>query len=807
MIQEPFREKLARQIALEDESRALGASRYRARRPLPWRNEPSSTDEEGDLPPGRQLLRLAIHPTADAIRSFCDIVNHGGGARTPEAALVLSSVGAEEAAYLTGRVILSAAAEGKKLTATAIAVADAIIEHAQMERLRRARSDVFKGVLRAQAHGVRSAKMKRKIQNVMHEHGVDQTHPLAMRIRTGVKAIELFCDATGLFAIDSQGQHTKYVRPTEAVHRWLEQQHARCELLEPISLPMIVRPRRWSSPFKGGYITKQPGNRLVKQANAAYHDQLRDQVMHGVYDAVNAIQETAWKINAPVLAIMREIWDGGGVLGDLPARNPHPIPPRPADYDINEAAASRWKREAADLHDLNSKNVSKRLALSQRLWVAQKFSAEPEIYFPHSVDFRGRVYPLATGGPHPQGDDVAKSLLTFAHGEPITHDGARWLAIHLAGLFGIDKVPFDERVQWVADNQAAILDSANDPLDGQRFWATADSPFMALAACLEWAGYVREGETYISHLPVNLDGSNSGLQHFSAMLRDPIGAKAVNLTPGDRPQDIYSDVAKEVQAKVNDSYDPDASPWKGGKVTRKITKRPVMTFCYSATKYGYCDQILQTLREIDGEGQPHLDADNYVAARYMASEIWDGVQSTVVAAAEAMAWLRSVASIMTKAGVPIQWTAPTGFPVLQTYKSRKANLIRVVYKGQRIRLQVKNDLPKLDSKRQANGISPNLIHSMDASHLMGVANRCYDSGIHSLAVVHDSFGVHAARVGELQDILRNTFADLYATNWLEVFREEFVAQLPPEWAEKIPPVPALGTFDIETVRQSSYLFA
>lgn len=98
MIQETFREKLARQIALEDESRALGASRYRARRPLPWRNEPSSTDEEGDLPPGRQLLRLAIHPTAEAIRSFCDVVNHGGGARTPEAALVLSSVGPEEAA-------------------------------------------------------------------------------------------------------------------------------------------------------------------------------------------------------------------------------------------------------------------------------------------------------------------------------------------------------------------------------------------------------------------------------------------------------------------------------------------------------------------------------------------------------------------------------------------------------------------------------------------------------------------------------------------------------------------------------------
>src|SRR5690606_12906485 len=105
-----------------------------------------------------------------------------------------------------------------------------------------------------------------------------------------------------------------------------------------------------------------------------------------------------------------------GVLGDLPAREPAPVPPRPDDYADNEEAASRWKREAADVHDFNAKSVSQRLAISQRLWVAQKFAAEEAIYFPHSLDFRGRIYPLATGGPHPQGDGVAKSLLEFAEG-------------------------------------------------------------------------------------------------------------------------------------------------------------------------------------------------------------------------------------------------------------------------------------------------------------------------------------------------------------------------------------------------------
>ncbi|WP_242076570.1 DNA-directed RNA polymerase [Brevundimonas diminuta] len=805
MKSETFRDRLQRQIALEQESRALGAERYRSSRPMPWRNDPSAADEEADLPPGRQLLRLALKPTADAIREFTDRVNHGGGARTPESSHILNELGAEEAAYLIGRVVLSATVEQKKLTATAIAVADALIEHIQMARLTKVNRHAAKGVLRNQQTGVRSSKKRRAIQHIFERLGVDRTFPLATRIRTGVKAIELFCDATGLFVIESRGLQTKYVRPTEAVHQWLEQQHARCELLEPINLPMIMPPRRWTSPFKGGYVTRTPGTRLVKQSNAAYHEDLRHQMMNAVYDAVNSIQETAWRINTPILNIIREIWDGGGVLGGLPAREPETLPGRPDDYDINEEAKKRWKRDAADVHDRNSKLVSARLAMSQRLWVGAKFASEEAIYFPHSLDFRGRVYPLATGGPHPQGDDVAKALLTFAEGHPITDAGAHWLAVHLAGLFGHDKISFEERVDWVFANEAAILDSAADPLDGQRFWATADSPFMALAACMEWAGYVREGADFISHLPVALDGSNSGLQHFSALLRDPIGAAAVNLEPSDRPRDIYADVAALVQAQVDQSSDPIAAIWRG-KVNRKTAKRPVMTYVYSATRYGFHDMIFQTLRELDAEG-PYLDGDNYAASLFLSGAMWEGLQNTVVAASSAMDWLRSVSRIVTSAGLPLRWTTPTGLPVLQSYYSRKSGSVNVTHKGKVFRLQVKNETKRLDSRRQANGISPNFIHAMDASHLMSVANRCHDNGIRALAVVHDSFAVHAARAFELGTILRETFVDLYQTNWLEVLRDEIAEQLPPEIAVTLPPVPALGSFDINRVLSSQYLFA
>lgn len=50
-----------------------------------------------------------------------------------------------------------------------------------------------------------------------------------------------------------------------------------------------------------------------------------------------------------------------------------------------------------------------------------------------------------------------------------------------------------------------------------------------------------------------------------------------------------------------------ANPWMHGKITRKFAKRPTMTFCYSATRFGMQGMILQTLRETDRENEARGD--------------------------------------------------------------------------------------------------------------------------------------------------------------------------------------------------------
>lgn len=90
---------------------------------------------------------------------------------------------------------------------------------------------------------------------------------------------------------------------------------------------------------------------------------------------------------------------------------------------------------------------------------------------------------------------------------------------------------------------------------------------------------------------------------------------------------------------------------------------------------------------------------------------------------------------------------------------------------------------------------------------MMVANACHAAGIIDLAVVHDSFAVHAPRVAELRSILRDTFADQYSVDRLAILRDELRAQLPENLAAKIPPLPVFGNLDINAVRSSEYLFA
>jgi len=794
-----------RQIALEEESLTLGIDRYQKER---------GRQEEAESGPGRRLINEAITPLSEALAAFVAEARNGKAGKKHTAVRWVEMFPPSELAYITTRHCLNAISNrDTRVQSVAEAIATSLEDSINYTKFKEVSPGLYKHIQVA----LKKSTSKRHSRNVM-EAAVRRTEleqfafPGHDGIHFGMKMVELFIESTGfgeLFLDSSHGKDRRrtLLRGTQLVLDWLDKAHDAAAHFSPIRMPMLVTPTPWVSSKGGGYLTDAGGLvPLVRTRNKSYLRELGNVDMPAVYQSINAIQSTAWKVNTSVLAVMVDAWAAGGDVAGLPARDLIAVPGLPSfdmdTYKVEQPEEFKaWKRKRADIYEENARSTSQRVSAAQKIALALRFAPEEAIYFPHSLDFRGRVYPVP-GTLNPQGDDQAKALLTFAKGKPLGSSGARWLAIHVANLFGVDKVPFAERIQWVKDHQEQIIDSALQPLDGQRFWTEADSPWSALAACFEWAGYVMTGTEFVSHLPIALDGSCNGLQNFSAMLRDPVGGKATNLIPQEKPADIYTQVMKVAAERIKkeaEAGDPMAARWDG-QLTRDIVKRPVMTLPYGVTKAGMRGQLMEKMGNARDKGA-------HEEASYLAGVLWDSIGQVVIAARVAMDWLKASAKVAAKGDMPVSWTTPAGFPVLQEYRESIAERIRAHVGGRAMDISRNVEGTKLDSRRQALGISPNFIHSCDAAHLMLTVCTALENGIADFAMIHDSYGTHAADTDVLAASLRAAFNEQYSREVLTDFRNELADQLPAEVAVELPELPPNGDLDLSLVEKSLYFFA
>jgi DNA-directed RNA polymerase len=238
-----------------------------------------------------------------------------------------------------------------------------------------------------------------------------------------------------------------------------------------------------------------------------------------------------------------------------------------------------------------------------------------------------------------------------------------------------------------------------------------------------------------------------------------------------------------------------------------------MTYCYSATRYGMQEMILQELTKIDLElraqgRSPHLDGySNYDAAAWLSHRMFAAIGEVVSAASEAMWWIKQAAQLLAGEGKPMRWTSPIGFPVLQDYRTTRRRETEVILNGQRVRFITDERDDQVDTRGQVSAVAPNFVHSCDASHLMRAALACWHEGIRSLAVIHDSFGTHARDTARLSLILRQTMVEQYTQNVLEGLRDEVRKQLPASVAMELPQAPRIGSLDLTAIGDSHYAFA
>lgn len=605
--------------------------------------------------------------------------------------------------------------------------------------------------------------------------------------------------------------------------------------------PCVIPPRPWENVNEGGYygelanqvkLLRLRGERDVYAKS--YFKKLQQLELTDVRKAVNAIQATPWRINKKVLEVIKYIVDVGGGIAGIPYTWEAPKPKVTTGINASEEQVKAYKATMVGYYRNEARRKSIMLRMLSHLKTAERFVEYDRIYFPCNMDFRGRVYPVPAF--NFQGDDVNKSLIEFADAPACQDENCwDWLLIEGANLAGIDKVSYDDRKKWVMENEAQILEVVKNP-KGFLWWADQDSPCQFLAWCFEYArakDWKKKHNNsiigFVCGINVALDGTCSGLQHFSAILRDPVGGHAVNLIPGDKPSDIYGIVAAKVnkvleEDVMNGTDDEEAVDKEGNKytkhgtrylssvwlaygVTRKVTKRSVMTLAYGSKEYGFKDQILEDTIKDDinknGNKSVFYNCANH-AAKYMAKLIWNAVGTTVIAAVKGMKWLQDCARAVTGHEQVVSWTTPMGLPVQQAYMVQDKTVIFTRCAGKQIRLYHNNPTGEIDKRKQATGVAPNFIHSMDAAHLQLTTCNCVDKGIRHFAMIHDSYGAPLAQAQLMYDTVRESFIQMYTEN--DVFAN-FRADMEALADDELPDIPKKGTLDINVVRNSKYIFS
>jgi DNA-directed RNA polymerase, mitochondrial len=560
------------------------------------------------------------------------------------------------------------------------------------------------------------------------------------------------------------------------------------------------------TPATGGYVITR-GIKQVQLVRTKFpgHTALLDKpVSQASLDALNTVQRTPWRINTWILDVLQEAFANGI---PLPGLEVEALPPLPKKLDdavwetLPEEDRKAHITKRRSTHEKRAAIMARHGALLERMMVAEKLRNQERIWYPHGLDFRGRLYPMPMHGPHPQGDDLAQALIHFADGVPLGPDGLYWLCIRAANTFGMDKLPLEERVQWTLDNSQNLISAAAEPLSSD-WWTKAEEPWSFLATCHELAQVLgmSEPDGFISHLPIPMDGSCNGLQHLSAMGLDPVGAKATNLMSGPR-QDIYAAIASRVATVVETDAAagvPEALHWHG-RVTRKIVKRAVMTTPYGVTPGGIRKQLIDDGRKVDN-GWFDGCAEIVPAANYMRDLIMRALAEEVGVAKEIMEWLQATAMGLAEAALPFEWTTPAGSRCCQTYYALTVNRVKTLV----ARLNVCDVTDELLPRKQALAAAPNYVHSFDAAHLSMTVNAAAAEGVRHFAMIHDSYGTHAGNTTILSRCLREQFVEIYKRDWLSELCIQIRDQHP---HVEIPEPPERGTFDIHQVLDAPFFFS
>lgn len=804
--------RLAKQEVFEEQMMSGGVSRY-------WKEYDRAPDE--GLPEQQLLDTAVVHLTPfyqDWIDRLCE------RSRTPDWLIPLMAVGAAKMADLTIRCFMREWLKSSMFSDEFVGYMNSAFPLPTAQRLSNViatevinivsyqqTKEQYKDDWQRQSKFIKSWTPKRCLGFTKKLSGV-ATLPLKKRQDFGHHMIRI-AETSDIFQTVTQRHISGKVWNKRLFvtldPKILKDLHNKHKLLQSSSLlfrPMIVPPVDHTMERSGGYLNHWIRKEVVQRFASDYIDGRRrrqnwSQPSELVLEGLNSMMNTEWTINSKVLKVMETLFYNNTQLANLPSYSFDSFEynePYPEEGSQEEKAI--WCAHREECWGNWFKSEQKRCRLLVRLHLAHELEEWDFWYMPYTLDFRGRAYSTCELLSC-QGADFDRGLIMFGEARVQTEEGLYWLKIHIANLFDQDKQSLDDRVRWV-DNNMEMLRRINDDPYTNKEWVsdkTKKNPsFQRIAAVFDL--FRDDGMTQV---PVQLDGACNGSQHWSAVMRDRIIGELTNVVPSDEPMDLYKYIAnitteycklhKEDIPVLNEFLEY----WSEG-IGRDVTKRSTMCDAYGLTFYG-----IQKYVKLEG----HLDwippDRRNGAITELARAIKAGLEQSLSLPNEGKAYLKKVGEIVSDLNKHITYIVPSGFKVVHAYHNptKRRSFASLFNKKELIFATHNND--SVDKKAVEQAISPNWIHSLDASHMFCTLYRALAKGLYQFSMVHDSYGCPAPDMGVLRNLIREEFYEMHKENQLQKFCEDVEEEI----GMRLPNLPERGDLDIIGVLESDYLFA
>jgi DNA-directed RNA polymerase, mitochondrial len=174
----------------------------------------------------------------------------------------------------------------------------------------------------------------------------------------------------------------------------------------------------------------------------------------------------------------------------------------------------------------------------------------------------------------------------------------------------------------------------------------------------------------------------------------------------------------------------------------------------------------------------------------------------------------------------LTWITPSGINITQNYLKSKTTKLGIKLFGIKKTIILRESSEDTNKIKQINAIIPNIVHSMDAAHLMNVINAVKLKNIGPVITVHDCFGTLPNQMGALQHEVKIEFIALYTQHdFLGTFHNRLIQAIRDNNLEileidgvprfvlledeqiEIPQLPEKGALNLDDIRNSTYAFS